>query len=147
MNAPLRPRIQARLIMEAVAILHDRGFGRLKLICYVKEGVGAWRHFLFAADSFPNDLAEAPQPVVWGSLPGMGVAAGGTAEAMADEILACYPQLADASRGLDSHYVSWYRDLLTSFPDGVLEMEFADSASISEHPVAPLTMFALGDKV
>jgi hypothetical protein len=30
---------EGRLIMEAVAILHSRGFVRLKLLSYFKEGI------------------------------------------------------------------------------------------------------------
>ena len=49
--------------MEAVAVLHARGYGLLKLYCYVKEGLGQWRHWLFASDAFPHGLDPEPAAV------------------------------------------------------------------------------------
>jgi len=61
---------QARLIMEAVAVLHARGYGRLKLLCYIKEGLMVWRHGLFVADTFPRHMRELINRTGVGSLPG-----------------------------------------------------------------------------
>ena len=67
---------RARLLMEAVAALHESGHGRLKLFSYVKDGLGAWRHGLFAADHYPTVGEGAPRLRVAGSLPGWPVADG-----------------------------------------------------------------------
>lgn len=137
MNTSPSPVARARAVMEAVAELHARGYGRLKLFSYVKEGLGAWRHNLFAASSFPDKLSELPSPVVSGSIPGQPIALGQSATELADDLLQSNPELAEAARGTDEEYVSWYRDLLRQYPLGILSMESPTRASMSGVPIAP----------
>lgn len=140
MNHDARAGRAGRAIMEAVAVLHDRGYGRLKLFCYVKEGLGAWRHQLFAGDRFPPQGAPLPRPVAGGSLPSWPVARGATAEQVADAVLAAHPGLAAAAVGADDAYVAWYREMLVAHPVGALEMESGTEACISGvelHPPGP----------
>lgn len=125
-------RQQARLLMEALAVLHQRGYGRLKLFCYIKGGLGAWRHWLFASDEFPNNVVAWQGPKHGGSLPGWAIFSGTTAQEVADDILSRYPHLAQAARGKDEVYVSWYQQMLADYPDGILEMESPYRASISD---------------
>lgn len=122
---------QARLLMEALAVLHQRGYGRLKLYCYVKEGLGAWRHWIFASDEFPNSIGAWDGPKRGGSLPGMACFEGVTADDVADDILSRYPRLAEAARGQDEVYVSWYMQMLADYPEGILEMESPYRATIT----------------
>lgn len=116
--------------MEAVGELHRRGYGRLKLYCYIKEGLGRWRHILVAADDFPSDpLRMPPECVLFGP---------------ADEAYGCDftdpVALADSfegdrdffslARGLDEAYVTWYREMLEqTAPWGIVTMESPDKAS------------------
>lgn len=131
------PEQQARHIMEAIALLHRRGFGRLKLFCYIKEGLGAWRHGLFASNTFPESMRDLPGPNATGSLPGAAVAEGGSPEEVADDIVLKYPELADAALGSDPEYVAWYERLITAHPQGVVEMESPHVAIIEGVHVQP----------
>lgn len=121
---------QARLLMEALAVLHQRGYGRLKLYCYVKEGLGAWRHWVFASDEFPDSIWAWPGPKCHGSLPGMAIFDGVSVEEVAESVLARCPNVTEAARGHDESYVTWYREMLAAHPEGILEMESAHRASI-----------------
>jgi hypothetical protein len=127
---PQSPHELARLILEAVAVLHERSYGRLKVHCYVKDGLGAWRHTLFAASSYPiaRGFSDLPTPWAHGSLPGSPVAKGLTAVEVADAIERKFPELLDAARGSDSEYELWYRELLAAHPGCVFEIETPNSA-------------------
>jgi hypothetical protein len=131
------PEVQARLLMQAVALLHARGFGRLRLYGYVKEGLGVWRHVLFAADTLPASIGRLPLPCVHGSLPGEAVSPATTAEAVADDITARFPELLEAARGEDAPWVQWYRELLAAHPHGVLELESPHEARMAGRWVVP----------
>ena len=124
------PRELARLILEAVAVLHERGYGRLRVHCYLKDGIGAWRHTLFAANTYPSTqgFVDIPKPWARGSLPGLSVAEGVSAVDVADVIEQKFPKLLDAARGSDSTYEYWYRELLAAHPGRVLEIDPPDSA-------------------
>lgn len=124
---------QARLIMEAVAVLHARGYGLLKLYCYVKDGLGAWRHWIFASDAFPTDIWHWPGPSAHGSLPGFELFEGNTPEEVADSMLHEAPQVLDAARGQDATYVNWYREILLAYPEDVLAMEAPSIAAMLRH--------------
>lgn len=116
--------------MEAVSLLHQRGYGLLKLYCYVKEGLGTWRHWVFASDEFPDNIWAWPGPKCRGSLSGMDRFEGSTVEDVADSVLAQCPDVARAARGRDENYVTWYRNMLATHPDGILEMESAFRAHV-----------------
>lgn len=120
----------ARHVLEAVRELHARGFGKLKIFCYVKEGIGAWRHSLFASESFPDRESHIPRPRADGSLPDWPVAEGETGEEIAAEILRRRPDLCASAKGLDSEYVTWFSNVLAQFPDGILTMDRPDAAAI-----------------
>jgi len=132
-NSEMDARQQARLLMEALAVLHRRGYGRLKLYCYVKEGLGAWRHWVFASDEFPDSIGAWRGPQRSGSYPGMTTFDGGTAEEVAESILARCRDVVEAAHGHDESYVAWYREMLANYPDGILVMESAHSASIYDY--------------
>ena len=123
--------------MEAVAVLHQRGSGRLKLFCYVKEGLGAWRHCLIASDTFPNRIHDLSESSGLCSLPGSPIAAGDTPQDIADHILLRYPKLVDAALGSDPAYVDWFAQLLAAHPEGVLEMESPRLASMGRVDIHP----------
>lgn len=127
---------QARLLMEMVAELHQRGYGKLKLSCYVKEGIGAWRNTLFAADRWQGrhyddevfgwEITNATDP-----------------QQAADEFMKSESEFLQAAQGHDPVYEAWYAKMLAfSAPDGILEMERPAGALIygrnSSYPVAPL---------
>ena len=129
---------QARLVMEAVAVLHDRGYGLLKLYCYIKEGIGEWRHWIFASDVFPRGALFWPGIVVEGSIPSWLRFGGMTAEEVAVSMLERAPEVLEAARGEDIAYVHWYREMLLAYPDGILEMESPYKARIFPHGEIPL---------
>lgn len=129
---------QARLIMEAVAVLHARGYGLLKLYCYVKEGLGAWRHWIFASDAFPTNIWHWPGMAAHGSLPGHALFDGSTPEDVADSMLREAPQVLDAARGQDATYVNWYREMLLAYPSDVLVMESPSTAEMFRHGPVPV---------
>ena len=83
-----QPEVQARLIMEAVAVLHARGYGLLKLYCYVKWGISEWRHCVFASDTLPQTLERWSGPQSHGSIPSLPKFEGTTKDHVANCILA-----------------------------------------------------------
>lgn len=122
--APALPaKQQARLLMEAIAVLHQRGYGRLKLYSYVKNGLGAWRHWIFASDEFPDSIMAWSGPKSGGSLPGMAIFSGVTVDEVVESILSRHRLIFQAARGQDAEYEAWYKRMLDDYPDGILEME------------------------
>lgn len=129
---------QARLVMEAVAVLHDRGYGLLKLYCYIKEGIGEWRHWVFASDAFPRGILFWPGTMVEGSIPSWRRFGGMTAEEVAVSMLERAPEVLEAAHGEDIAYVNWYREMLLAYPDGILEMESPYKAKTMQYGEIPL---------
>lgn len=128
--------MKERLLMEGVAKLHQRGFGRLKLLSYVKEGLGAWRVFLFAGDQWPDQLSDIPEPSfscrnVEGDLPAFE--SGMEAARVLEERI---PTVLKAARGRDAVYEQWFARLLEDHPVGILVMEDAERARVG-HQVVP----------
>lgn len=123
----MTPIQHARVILDAVSLLHQAGHGRLRVRCYVKEGLGAWRHQLFAADRF--ELEPGPSTGL-ASLPGWPVAEGDTPEAIADNLKLRWPELLEAARGPADAYAHWLRRILDQDPHGVFEMEDSGEARI-----------------
>jgi len=121
--------------MEAVAHLHENGFCRPKIFGYIKEGLGTWRHILFASGVICDSIRNTSPPSASGSLPGYPVAEGGSVAEVASDIVGRYPELVAAARGLDSVYVSWYACLLSEHSQGIIEMESKISATIEGFPV------------
>lgn len=121
---------QARLVMEAIAVLHARGYGLLKLYCYVKEGLGQWRHWIFASDAFPDSIGRWPGVSAHGSIPSWSLFDGSTAHQVADSMLAHAQEVLEVARGQDDVYVNWYREMLLAYPDEVLVMESPRRAEI-----------------
>jgi len=115
----------ACLVMETVAELHGRGYGRLKLFSYIKEGLGAWRHWFFAGDTFPTQSSDIPEPFVHGSIPWLTTptVSGTSPSDAADRFIIAHPDLMARANGYDDVYVPWYGELLASGVQGVLEME------------------------
>ena len=124
------PTDDPRVILEAIAELHRIGYGRLKLFCYVKEGVGAWRHWLFASDEFPESMQDIPEPLVHGSIRNWMVIRGATAEEAVCSIRTQFPEILAAALGKDDVYTSWFSKLLNDYPTGTLEMESRTRATV-----------------
>ena len=122
----------ARLVMETVAELHKRGYGRLKLFCYIKEGIGAWRHWLFASDGFPGDVSDLPRTALHGSIPWLWTptVVGNSAAEAANNFMEANPELAAEAQGVDANYTQWYSEMLRSKPLGILEMESPNMAML-----------------
>lgn len=126
----LRPaERQARRLLEAVSALHDAGFGRLRLLCYVKEGLGAWRHRLFVADKF-EIMSSTATPLA--SLPGWPLVRGDTVAEIVDNLKIKFPELMEQARGDIDEYAVWLKHILISHPDGILEMESPYEARLIE---------------
>ena len=126
-------RDDARLVMETVAELHRRGYGRVKLFCYIKEGLGAWRHWLFASDSFPSSASELPHPALHGSIPWLWTPTieGDSPVDAAKNFIESQPEIISDALGEDTVYVQWYSKMLESNPSGILEMESPNEAKIN----------------
>jgi hypothetical protein len=73
----------------------------------IKEGLRAWRHFLVAADCYPQEADDFPEPNAGASLPVLPVAPGITPHEVADDLERRYPKLMAASRGELSERVRW----------------------------------------
>lgn len=133
---------QARLLMDALEVLHARSYGLLKLYSYVKEGIGAWRYWVFASrGEFPDAIQEWPGPKLHGSFPGPCNLSGTTPAEVADSLLARYPELAQAGRGREDSYTAWYQAQLAAHPGSILIMESSLVAQMlgrGNLPVPPL---------
>jgi hypothetical protein len=121
----MHPPEIARLVMETVGELHDRGYGRLKLFCYIKEGLGVWRNFLFVGDNFPGSISQLPKPILSGSIPWLSTPTveGGSPVDAADNFIKTHPEFSSLAVGRDDIYVNWYKNMLRLHKAGVLEME------------------------
>jgi len=130
-----RDRAHARMVMEAIELLHSYGYGRLKLYSYLKDGLPAWRYILFAADCFPSKVDDLPKPLVCGSVPTWIIADGESKSELAEALLSKYPELFKSAHGRDDIYVSWYRRMLSDHPDDILLMERQDIAEILDYGI------------
>ena len=120
---------QARRFIEAVSALHEAGYGRLRLLCYIKEGLGAWRHRLFAADEF-EIMGSTSTPLA--SLPGWPLVRGESIQEIMDNLQTQYPALLEQARGEIGEYAVWLKQILASYPEGILEMETPYEARLLE---------------
>jgi hypothetical protein len=120
--------------MEAVGELHGRGYSRLKLYCYIKEGLGRWRHILVAADDFPEEPLQLPGECVLFEPADFAFRRDFTDPfALADDFESQHSFFSHA-RGLDEAYVTWYREMLEqTAPWGIIMMESPDRASFYYH--------------
>lgn len=121
-----------QLVLDVIARLHSKGFGRLKLICYTKDGVGAWRYLVFAADDFPDGRIHSniPQPLVRGSYPDWKLIQDTDVEAAAASFAAENQELMRAAQGSDVVYTEWFSSVAALARGARLEMERADLARI-----------------
>lgn len=130
-------REQARLIMETIGVLHQEGYGLLKLYCYVKEGMGRWTYIVFAGDRLPPSSYHVPPEHIFGSL--MSYDLCDCVESVDDvlTIFRGYSNVLELAKGSDPVYVAWYADMLVkTAPVGVLEMEGPHAAFIRGNPIA-----------
>lgn len=120
------------LVMQAIVELHKQGYGKLKLFCYVKDGIGAWRHWLFASDSFPESLAEIPKPNLHDSIPYSWLPAleGDTPAEVAEYFIHEYPDIASTAVGSDPVYVPWFASIVNQCGNEPFEMESRFKAHI-----------------
>lgn len=128
----MNSRQHAFAIVAAVSRLHAAGYGRLRILCYVVEGLGVWRHQLFASDGFSLD--DAPKTKLC-SLPDWGIAKGVNSRVLASVLLRDFPKLMVAAKGPIGDYAFWLRKLLLQHPGAVLEMQEPEHALIGMRPV------------
>ena len=121
-----QPEVHARHVLEAMSHLHLQGFGRLRLLCYIKEGLPAWRHLLFISDRFSRgDFATQLY-----SVPTNLISLKPDPESIAEEIKEVHHEIIEAARGPFDDYCSWIRQVLEKYPDEVFEMENEAEARI-----------------
>jgi hypothetical protein len=117
----------AHAILQAVAHLHQCGYGRLRIKCYVKEGICAWRHQLFVSDRF--DTKEGPSTAMY-SIPGRPIEVGGNFQEIAEKIVTRHPELIEKAIGPANTYTFWLQDLINQHQQCILEMETPTEALI-----------------
>jgi len=127
-NCPMNAKRHAFTIVAAVSRLHGAGYGRLRILCYVKDGISAWRHRLFASDGFNPD--DAPGTFLY-SLPGRGIATGKNSRAIAAKLLKEFTELMQEAQGPSDSYAVWLRSLLVQHPGAVFEMEEPEHALVN----------------
>jgi len=126
MNAQRTHEQHARHIVEAVSKLHSQGFGRLRLFCYVKEGLPAWRHLLFVSEFFQRGTCATPLF----SVPTNPISLADNSEAIAKEIKDYHPDLIEQARGPFDDYCAWFKKIIEFYPNETFEMEDASIASM-----------------
>ena len=121
----LNQREYQQLVLDMIVTLHKKGYGLLKLLCYTKEGLGAWRHMVFAADTFPDGRIRAniPEPKVFCSFRDMPLARHIDPETSGILFLASNSELGQRAIGNDSRYTSWFSSIAMIQANGVFEME------------------------
>lgn len=124
----------ARKIVEAISLLQEAGYGNARINCYIKEGLGAWRHQIFASEAFEKTKDKSTGLF---SIPGNPIAAGDTAEEIANEIIKNYPQIMAAAKSPPTAYSLWLKEVLKDNPDGVFQMELPDAAFIGRKKIQP----------
>lgn len=124
----MNPHKHAYAIVTAVSRLHQAGYGRLRILCYVKEGLGVWRHRLFASDGFDRESESMTRLY---SLPGRPIADGRDSRAIAAELVVQYPGLMAEAKGPPGDYAFWLRRLLLRHPGCVFEMEAPEHALVN----------------
>jgi hypothetical protein len=117
----------AYAILQAVAHLHQCGHGRLRIRCYIKDGLCAWRHQLFVSDRF--EIGNGSSTALY-SIPGRPIAVGSDFLEIANKIAARYPELVNEAIGPVNTYTSWLQTIVTKYPQCVLEMETPTEAMI-----------------
>jgi hypothetical protein len=121
----------ARAILEAVRVLHQRGFGLLKIHCYVKEGLGAWRHRFFSAPTFSHTTSDQQPPSTeLFSLPDWPISEAPDPVSIADDVAARLSAFLQRCEGVDTDYVAWYAELLDRHPGCGLEIEGRDQVRV-----------------
>lgn len=126
-------REEARLIMEMIGELHRMGYGKLKILCYVKEGIGQWRSKIFASDRWDDQSRNQMEPSVFEWRP-FGAESAKQASLKFLEA-SSHRELLKKALGQDPVYVEWYAEMLKrTAPDGVLEMERPDDIEIHGGP-------------
>jgi len=113
-----------RKLIEAVLLLHKRGYGKLRLEAGLSPSGGHWRYRLHATDSKVRgrhgSLGDNTE-FDWG-----GVANENPAE-LADSIMHDLPDLMAAAKGQDTAYEEWLSEIAAeSAPDGLF-IELWDS--------------------
>lgn len=127
-NRPMNAKRHAFTIVAAVSRLHGAGYGRLRILCYVKDGISAWRHRLFVSDGFTFD--GAPGTHLY-SLPDWAIATGKNSRVVAAKLLEAFPELMQAAQGPSNSYAIWLRSLLVQYPGAVFEMEEPEHALVN----------------
>ena len=113
MNPQRTNEQHARHIVEAISKLHLQGFGRLRLLCYVKEGLPAWRHLLFASERFERGTFVTSLF----SVPTNPISIAPSPESIAREIQSSHPEVLKEARGPFDEYCAWLKKLIEDNPD------------------------------
>jgi len=129
----MEPKQHARKIVEAISLLQEAGYGNIRINCYIKEGLGAWRHQIFASEAFEKKKDKSTGLF---SIPGNPIATGETAEEIANEIIKNYPEIMGAAKSPPTAYSSWLKEALKDNPDGAFQMELPDVAIIGRKKIS-----------
>jgi hypothetical protein len=120
----------ARRMMELVGVLHDRGYGGLRLRSGLAPSGCHWRGSVHAAKDpqiSTGSFSTGAGPKVlfdWEGVEDLGL------PALADRFLAQFSALAAAARHPDPAYLAWYRDMLArTAPAGLIYLysDFTES--------------------
>ena len=123
-------RKNPRFVMEMIKELHNLGYEKIRLYCYIKEGLGEWRHFIFAHDYLPSTEYNYPEPNVDADY---ALSGSKTPRDAALKFISINPEISLAGKGKDPFYRAWYSALLERCgPGSVMEMESAKGAIIRD---------------
>lgn len=134
--------------MEMIGELHKMGYGKLKLYCYIKDGIGTWRSVVFSSDNWAPGPFSPPESsiVAWlhNNAPKL-INPRQAAELFSSD--GGNHEILQQAKGCDTLYVDWYEDMLKkSRPDGILLMEHADEFNVdgggeTAHSLLPLSRY------
>lgn len=137
-NRPRDERNESRLLMETIGELHKLGYGKVKLYCYFKEGLPAWRKALFADSALPPSMREIESPRFPNPL--FLASNGDTPHDLANKLIEERANDLTYALGKDETYVSWYANMLRlTAPDGIMEMEYPNHVTFTNSPIRTLT--------
>jgi hypothetical protein len=121
--------LAARKLILATALLHDRGYGALRLKAGMSPSGGHWRYSLKSKTGAigPGGSLTGQKAFDWGDTEQT------TPEELATLIEEKYPELMEGSRGEDPAYAAWLKEIIAeSEPEGLF-IEFWDSWEKIDH--------------
>ena len=132
----MRHQKPERLLLEAVALLHDQGQGRLRIAPYL-YATGHWRIEFVPADAIDpshgaliQNFETETETYRYSEAMGTDLFGDGAEHADPGEVARALrrqlPRLISASAGHDEAYVSWYAEMLSLTGDDALPYAFSD---------------------